>query len=205
MAKTTELVEVAIRDLTPYANNAKQHPADQIELISRSIEEFGFVSPCLIDRAGNIIAGHGRVEAAKRLGYETVPCVYVEGLTEEQRRAYILADNRLTELGGWDMDIVEEELRALESYDFDISLTGFDLNDPEFDEGREDPEGSVDLTQTLPESKVYIYSISAFGVGSELIAMVKLPQAVADSFLKAAEERPVSEIVQSLVGGLNDL
>lgn len=205
MAKTTEMVEVPIAQLTPYERNAKQHPAEQIEKIKDSIKEFGFLSPCLIDRDGNIIAGHGRVEAAKALGMETVPCVYVEGLTETQRRAYIIADNRLTELGGWDMDLVEEELQALVSSDFDISLTGFELDDSDFDEGREDPEGQLDLTQTLPESKVYIYSVSAFGVGSEKIAMVKLPQDVADNFLRAAEERPVSEIVESLVEALNDL
>lgn len=205
MAKTTAMVEVPIAQLTPYERNAKQHPAEQIEKIKESIKEFGFLSPCLIDRDGNIIAGHGRVEAAKALGMETVPCVYVEGLTDTQRRAYIIADNRLTELGGWDMDLVEEELQALVQSDFDISLTGFELEETDFDDGREDPAGQVDLTQTLPESKVYIYSVSAFGVGSEKIAMVKLPQEVADNFLRAAEERPVSEIVSGLVEALNDL
>jgi len=100
MAKTTAMVEVAVDSLTPYERNAKQHPAEQIEKLKASIEEFGFLSPCLIDRQGNIIAGHGRVEAAKALGMKTVPAVYVEGLTDTQRRAYILADNRLTEMGG---------------------------------------------------------------------------------------------------------
>ena len=126
MAKTTEMVEVSISQLKPYERNAKQHPAEQIEKLQQSIEEFGFISPCLIDRDGNIIAGHGRVEAAKALGMETVPALYVEGLTDVQRRAYILADNRLTELGGWDMDIVEYELNTLANEDFDIELIGFD-------------------------------------------------------------------------------
>jgi len=129
MAKTTELVSVSIAELIPYENNAKQHPKDQIEKIKRSIQEFGFVSPCIIDREMNIIAGHGRVEAAKALGMETVPCVFVEGLTEEQRKAYILADNRLTELGGWDMDLVGIELRELATAGFDIDLTGFEIDD----------------------------------------------------------------------------
>jgi len=127
MAKTTEMVEVTVSSLKPYERNAKKHPEDQIEKLKDSIQEFGFISPCLIDEQNRIIAGHGRVEAAKQLGFETVPCVYVEGLTEEQRRAYIIADNRLTELGGWDMDIVFEELEELEDMGFDIELTGFEL------------------------------------------------------------------------------
>lgn len=128
MAKTTEMVEVAIERLVPYERNAKQHPTDQIELLKRSIEEFGFLSPCLIDADNNIIAGHGRVEAAKALGMETVPCVYIEGLTDEQRRAYILADNRLTEMGGWDMETVSTELTQLSTEGFDINLTGFTID-----------------------------------------------------------------------------
>lgn len=127
MAKTTHLVEVPIGELIPYEKNAKNHPEEQIEKLEKSIEAFGFLSPCLIDEAGNIIAGHGRVEAARRLGLEKVPCVYVEGLSEEERRAYILADNRLTELGGWNLDVVAEELAELDLGGFDIQLTGFEI------------------------------------------------------------------------------
>lgn len=127
MAKTTEMVEVALSSLKPYERNAKLHPTEQIERLKESIREFGFISPCLIDSENNIIAGHGRVEAAKALGMESVPCVYVEGLTDAQRRAYILADNRLTELGGWDMDIVFDELNELDSLGFDVELTGFEM------------------------------------------------------------------------------
>jgi len=134
MAKTTELVEVAIADLVPYERNAKNHPEEQIEKLKRSIQEFGFVSPCLIDRGGNIIAGHGRVEAAKALGMGTVPAVYVEGLTDTQRRAYILADNRLTELGGWDMSLVSKEVEWLQDAGFNIDITGFTADDIFFDE-----------------------------------------------------------------------
>lgn len=82
MAKTAEIAEVSLTDLHPYERNAKIHDAAQVEKIAESIKEFGFVSPCLIDRQGNIIAGHGRVEAAKRLGLTKVPCVYIEGLTD---------------------------------------------------------------------------------------------------------------------------
>lgn len=127
MAKIAGVQEVSRADLRPYERNAKKHSAEQVDKIARSIKEFGFLSPCLIDRDLNIIAGHGRVMAAEQLGLETVPCVFVEGLTEEQRRAYILADNRLTELGGWDESVILDELFELDAEGFDIELTGFDM------------------------------------------------------------------------------
>jgi len=127
MGKIAKVQEVTLSKLKPYENNAKIHGTGQIEKIKASIEEFGFLTPCLIDEEYNLIAGHGRVMAAKELGMETVPCVFVEGLTEAQRKAYILADNRLGELGEWDMELVISELEDLQAMDFDIELTGFEL------------------------------------------------------------------------------
>ena len=141
MGKIAEVQEVTLTDLIPYANNAKIHSEDQIIKIASSIREFGFLNPVLIDKEKNIIAGHGRVEAAKKLELETVPCVYIEGLTEAQRKAYILADNRLGELAEWDMDLVNIELESLRDMDFDIELTGFEMPEdysPSFSD--EDPE-----------------------------------------------------------------
>lgn len=128
MAKIGKVQEVAVNELKPYEKNAKIHGSSQIEKLKASIQEFGFLTPCLIDKKKNIIAGHGRVMAAKELGMETVPCVFIEGLTEAQRKAYILADNRLGELGEWDMAIVMSELEELKDMDFDIELTGFELD-----------------------------------------------------------------------------
>lgn len=127
-----EMVEVS--KLTPYSNNARTHSDEQVEKIARSIEAFGFVNPVLIDKSGRIIAGHGRTEAAKRLGVDKVPCLRVEGLTEEQLRAYILADNRLAEDAGWDDDILRQELQELKDNGFEISLTGFSIDDLSVDE-----------------------------------------------------------------------
>ena len=127
MAKIAEVQEVSRGLLKPYERNAKIHSEEQVKKIADSIKEFGFVNPVLIDRDYNIIAGHGRVMAAKKLEMESVPCVFVEGLTEAQRKAYILADNRLGELADWDMDLVNMELEALNDMDFDISLTGFEM------------------------------------------------------------------------------
>ena len=128
MAKIGAVQEVRIEDLKPYERNAKLHSADQIEKIAASIKEFGFLNPCLINKAGNIIAGHGRVKAAKLLGMKKVPCLYVEGLSEEQRRAFVLAENKLTELGEWDLGTVTEEIQALTAAGFDVNLTGFDFD-----------------------------------------------------------------------------
>lgn len=126
MGKVTERQEIPVSDLVPYANNARTHDEKQIDLIARSIEEFGFLNPILIDRDKNVIAGHGRILAAKKLGMKTIPVLFVEGLTEEQRRAYVLADNRLTELGGWDEDLLNAELDALQEAGFDTGIVGFD-------------------------------------------------------------------------------
>ena len=128
MAKIDGVQEVSLEVLKPYENNAKIHNAEQVDRIAKSIEEFGFISPCLIDKDFNIIAGHGRVKAAQQLGLSTVPCVFIEGLTEMQRKAYIIADNRLTELGEWDDVLLNEELENLQLEGFDVDLTGFDFD-----------------------------------------------------------------------------
>ena len=131
MAKIDRVQEVSIDLLQPYENNAKIHGEDQVKQIAESIKEFGFISPCLIDKDYNIIAGHGRVMSAKLLGMTEVPCLFIEGLTEAQRKAYILADNRLTELGEWDFDKIQLELEELADLDFNISLTGFEFEENE--------------------------------------------------------------------------
>lgn len=129
MGKIAEMRQVPPADLVPYQANAKMHSKKQIEQLKASINEFGFLTPCLIDADNNIIAGHGRVIAAQEMGLPTVPCISIEELTEEQRRAYILADNRLTELGEWDRDILSAELAALRDEGFNIELTGFNIDD----------------------------------------------------------------------------
>ena len=124
---------VDISKLKPYENNAKIHTEKQLEKLSKSIEEFGFIAPVLIDKDFNIIAGHGRTEAAKMAGLKDVPCVLVEGLTDAQRKAYILADNRLAEFGKWDNDLLQIELDELIESDFNID--DFDFPEIELDDG----------------------------------------------------------------------
>ena len=126
-----DLPTVRIDDLIPYANNAKIHGPDQIEQLRRSLRQFGFVSPVLIDEDRNLIAGHGRVEAARAEGMTEVPYVTVSDLTEAQRRAYIIADNRLTEAGVWDAGRLKLELQELQALKFDTGLTGFTMAEVE--------------------------------------------------------------------------
>lgn len=135
MAELGKIQRVGIEKLIPYENNAKRHSDKQLEKLSASISEFGFISPVLIDNEFNIIAGHGRIEAAKMIGLKDVPCVYVEGLTEAQRRAYILADNRLAEFGSWDKDIVGSELESLADMDIDFDIASFEFDIPDLDDG----------------------------------------------------------------------
>lgn len=129
MGSIEKIEKIDIEKLKPYKKNAKKHGAEQVEKLKNSILEFGFLTPCLIDKEFNLIAGHGRLMAAKELQLKQVPCVFVEGLTEDQRRAYILADNRLGELGEWDMDLVSEELAELNDHGFTLELTGFEFDD----------------------------------------------------------------------------
>lgn len=122
---------VAIEKLVPYANNARTHSPEQINKLRSSLREFGFINPILIDRNFGIIAGHGRVMAAKAENISEVPCVFVDGLTEAQKKAYILADNRLALDAGWDEELLKIELESLKEMDFDISFAGFDENELE--------------------------------------------------------------------------
>lgn len=143
---------VKIEKLKPYENNARTHSEEQVEKISRSIKEFGFINPVLIDSNFGIIAGHGRVLGAKKLGMKEVPCLFVEDLTDEQKRAYILADNKLALDACWDDEILREEIKALADLDFDVSLTGFELEDFDFNQTDiEFEEDNYDVEEKLPE------------------------------------------------------
>jgi len=123
---TTEMQLVPIAKLVPYQNNARTHSAEQIKKLRSSLREFGFVNPVLIDRSCGVIAGHGRIMAAMEEGITEVPCVYVDHLTEAQKKAYILADNRMALDAGWDEELLRIELEELEGIGFDLGLTGFD-------------------------------------------------------------------------------
>ena len=150
--KTVKQFELVETDkLIPYVNNARTHSPEQINKIRASLREFGFVSPLVIDRDFNILVGHGRAAAAKAEGYSRVPCVFVEDMTDAQKKAYILADNRLALDAGWDNDLLRVELEALQGEDFDVLLTGFDEAELSklFDENNDAKEDDFDVDAEL--------------------------------------------------------
>ena len=126
MITTTQMELVDINKLIPYVNNARTHSPEQITKLRSSLREFGFINPVLIDREYNVLAGHGRIAAAKEEGINEVPCVFVEHLSEAQKKAYILADNRMSLDAGWDDELLKVEMASLQEMGFDIGMTGFD-------------------------------------------------------------------------------
>ena len=143
--------------LVPYARNSRTHSDEQVAQIAASIKEWGFTNPVLIEPDGGIIAGHGRVMAAQRLGLDEVPCVIAEGWTEAQKRAYVIADNKLAMNAGWDVETLKIEMQEIDGLGFDLELTGFDVAEMTalFDEPSE-PEEPKDLSEQAERFEVII-------------------------------------------------
>ena len=137
-------------DLVPYENNSRTHSQQQVDQIKRSMSEFGFTNPILLDENNGIIAGHGRLQAAQELGTKLVPTITLKGLTKAQRKAYVIADNQLALNAGWDFDALRIEIEDLDSLDFDLNFLGF--NDQEL-------ANIIDgLEEITPELKEESYS-----------------------------------------------
>lgn len=145
------IVERPITSLRPYARNARTHSKKQIQQIAVSISRFGFTNPVLVSDNGQIIAGHGRVEAAKRLGWSTVPTLALSHLSEAERRAYVLADNKLALNAGWDKEMLAIELQGLIELDFEVELTGFSLAEVDLvlDEASDADPGTPDAPEDV--------------------------------------------------------
>ena len=148
-----KIEQIKTADLVPYARNSRTHSESQVAQIASSIREFGFTNPVLIDNENGIIAGHGRVMGAQKLGLKDVPCIRLSHLTDIQRRAYIIAENKLALNAGWDEEMLGLELSDLRELDFDLDLTGFDADEiesalnpcePDFEPGTEGDQGKLD-------------------------------------------------------------
>jgi ParB family transcriptional regulator, chromosome partitioning protein len=146
-----QIEQIQLATLIPYINNSRTHSDEQVAQIAASIKEFGFNNPILVDKDNSIIAGHGRLQAARKLGLTEVPCVRLEHLTETQRKAYIIADNRLALNAGWDNELLRFELNELDG-NIDLSLLGFTVPEltiamgfgADFEPGTEDDQGKLD-------------------------------------------------------------
>ena len=147
----TPIKRVATVDLIPYANNSRVHSDEQVNQIATSIKEFGFLNPIIIDGDNGIIAGHGRVMAANKLGIKELPCVDASHLSPAQKKAYVIADNKIALNSDWDNELLRIELNVLDEMGFDISLTGFSdfeldslSDDVNFDPATEEEQGQLD-------------------------------------------------------------
>lgn len=149
-----EIVYKKVNDLIPYINNSRTHSEEQVNQIVASINEFGFTNPLLIDEKDNIIAGHGRLLASKKLKMEEVPCIVLSGLTEAQKKAYIIADNKMALNAGWDDELLKIELENLKELDFDLDLTGFNVDELDDILGKDEQEVEIvedDFEVEVPE------------------------------------------------------
>lgn len=195
------LERLPIERLIPYANNSRTHSDEQVAQIAASIREFGFTNPILIDDADGIIAGHGRVLAARKLGLEELPCIRLSHLTEAQRRAYVIADNKLALNAGWDEELLAVELSSLREVGFDLGLIGFDAASIEaaLNPAEPEPDGLSDNYTHKIDAPVYEPKGEKPPIGELLdrsrakelldeIEAAKLPADVAE-FLKAAAAR----------------
>lgn len=160
MGTSTSIKKIKVDDLIPYANNSRLHSDEQVLQIASSIKEFGFLNPIIVDGDNGIIAGHGRVMAAKKLGIDELPCIDASHLTEAQKKAYVIADNKIALNSEWDIDALRVEFEALREMDFDIELTGFSLGEiseleieeiaPKYEE---DADGEVAEPPEEPKTK----------------------------------------------------
>ena len=156
MDKFPSIKKVKTVDLIPYARNSRTHSDEQINQIAASIKEFGFLNPIIIDGENGIIAGHGRVMAANKLNIKELPCVDASHLSETQRRAYVIADNKLGESGGWNDDMLRVEFEFLGESGFDMEVTGFSIDDISkiFDETK-----GIKLDDKLSDEKLDSFTI----------------------------------------------
>lgn len=138
------------KDLKGYEKNPRTHPEEQIEKIVRSMKEFSWTNPILIDEHDGIIAGHGRLEAAKRLEMKEVPCIVLSGLSEDKKAALVIADNKLALGSSWDNDLLVDQFNFLKEFDYDLTLTGFDEEEllrfetPDFEPSTIEEQGKLD-------------------------------------------------------------
>jgi hypothetical protein len=184
-----QIERVEIASLRPSHHNPRTHSPRQIKQIQRSIEHFGFTNPVLIDEAGQILAGHGRVDAAKRLGWATVPTIRIAHLSVAQKRAYIIADNELAAKAGWDKDILAIELQGLVDLKFDLELTGFEGGEIDIILGdRSDAQDDEDIIPSPPAGEAVTHAGDLWQLGEHRLICADARDSVAYKQLMTGEK-----------------
>jgi ParB family chromosome partitioning protein len=184
VSKFPSIKTVSVADLIPYARNSRTHSEEQVTQIAASIKEFGFLNPVIVDGENGIIAGHGRVMAAKKLGMTELPAVEASHLTDAQRRAYIIADNKLALNAGWDDEMLRVEFAELSEAGFDLDLTGFSLD--EIGALGFDNDSALDAMPSLPDGDKEPYQQKTFILHDEQAAVV-------DDAVTLARTNPLSD------------
>lgn len=208
-----KISEMSVTTLTPYARNARTHSKKQIKQIAASIERFGWTNPVLVDADGRIVAGHGRVAAAKLLGIESVPAIRLDNMSEAELRAYVVADNRLAENAGWDNEILAIELQALVDLDFDVELTGFETAEIDLLIDGLDAPGADDEGDKIPKVDASVPPVTQPGdlwlLGSHRLLCGDATKAATFERLMAGEQArmvfcdpPYNVVVTGHVSGL---
>lgn len=172
-----------VANLVPYARNSRTHSAEQVAQIAASIREFGFTNPVLIDEQGGIIAGHGRLLAAQKLGFDEVPAITLQGLSDAQKKAYVIADNKLALNAGWNDEMLRVEFQELEEIGFDLELTGFTLD--EIEEILFDDDCEIEMPELNTGDKEP-YQQKTFTLHDEQVAIV-------DEAVMLARTNPLSD------------
>ena len=195
-----EVIRIPMAELTPDPNNAKDHPAWQVEQIKRSIEQFGNLDPIGVWGDNNLIVeGHGRFLALQELGYTEAECIRLDWLSDEERRAYALVHNQTTMNSGFDALLLDQALQSIT--EIDMSLFGFDEDG---DAEETESEEETDPLDALPESRVMVCTISLFGVKSDRILYAKIEPEMAEKILeRIREEGGVSTLIDSVIGALS--
>lgn len=178
-----------VDDLKPYEHNAREHKDKDIQAIMESIKAFGFNDPIGIWQ-GQIVEGHGRLEAAKRLGLESVPVIHLDHLTDEQRRAYALAHNRTAELSGWDFYVLAGELDGIK----EINMQAFGFDDGSAEEEKYQEKAEKESLKALPDSRVMISTVSIFGDESETFLIKQIPAELANTFMEKKSDLDLQEV-----------
>ena len=195
-----EIIEKQLTEIRPYQNNPRINDG-AVDFVANSIREFGWKQPIVIDRNGVIVACHTRYKAALQLGLKTAPCVLADDLTDEQVKAYRLADNKTAEAAEWDIESLAKEL---EEINLDMEQFGFE-GDLDLEDDDDEPDATENPTLALPESRVFVFAVSAFGVNSEIFIEVQLTQEEADKLLERSKDLTAKDIGDKLREALNAL
>lgn len=186
----------ALDTIKPYEKNAKKHDQTQIDNVAESIRQYGFVQPIVVDRDGVIVIGHCRALGAKKLGLKEVPCVCVDDLTEEQVRKLRIVDNKSNE-SDWDLELLADEIADLDFSDFDF---GFQIDE----EKEQDESESESAVEKIPQSKVGVFSVSAFGMNSECFLQLMLTEEQAEQIVAFCTKNGGEALLQTLSGVIDN-